>query len=134
MFGTSLHEKKLSRASPDDMGKTKNVTNKQQISAPSQTELQILFVLHNKKNDGVYGLDIKKAIDFCSGENEELSLGTLYSLLKRLRSKGFICSYDGSSVGGGANRKYYRLTDIGTSEVKRISKFYEKLQKWTPSG
>ena len=51
MFGTSLHEKKLSRASPDDMGKTKNVTNKQQISAPSQTELQILFVLHNKKNE-----------------------------------------------------------------------------------
>jgi PadR family transcriptional regulator PadR len=44
------------------------------------------------------------------------SIGTLYPMLSRLRSRGLVTTYDQASEAG-PSRKYYRLTDSGTREL-----------------
>ena len=44
------------------------------------------------------------------------SIGTLYPVLSRLRSKGLVSSYDEVSAAGPA-RKYYRLTEAGNDQL-----------------
>ena len=53
------------------------------------------------------------------------SIGTLYPVLGRLREKGFVTSFDEASDSGPV-RKYYRLTDAGTSQLAAFR------QQWTP--
>ena len=45
------------------------------------------------------------------------SIGTLYPLLARLRSQGLVSAYDEASAAGPV-RKYYRLTDAGTHQLR----------------
>ncbi|NEO65155.1 MAG: PadR family transcriptional regulator [Moorea sp. SIO4G2] len=99
---------------------------------PPQTELLILWTIHKSDPKGVYGLDIQRAFTECSGGNESISLGTLYSLLKRLRKKGYVKSCEGDAIGGGAKRQYYSLTEGGELVVKYADEFFAKLRNWSP--
>ncbi|HEY9877507.1 MAG TPA: PadR family transcriptional regulator [Leptolyngbyaceae cyanobacterium] len=97
-----------------------------------QKELLLLWAVWRSGERGVYGLDIQRAISECSGGSEEVSVGTLYSLLKRLRKRGLIDSYEGAALGGGAKRHYYYLTDEGTAIAESTAEFFNRLQTWLP--
>lgn len=109
------------------------LTNTPKWDLPPQRELIILWVLQGTGRDGAYGIDIQRAVERCSQGKESFSPGSLYSLLKRLRSKGYIDSYEGNSIGGGARRQYYFLTESGTKLITEISQFIKNLQDWIPS-
>ncbi|MBE9160659.1 PadR family transcriptional regulator [Nodosilinea sp. LEGE 06152] len=99
---------------------------------PPQSELLILWAIRNGRHPGVYGLDIQRAIEESSGGNIKISVGTLYSMLKRLRGKGYITSIEGSAPAGGGNRQYYSLTDTGNAVVNFADDFIARLQDWQP--
>ena len=112
---------------------TREVTDPAQNGhLPSQTEQYILLVLQG--NPGVYGLDNQRAVSESSKGQESISVGTLYVLLKRLKSKELVDSFQGKSVGGGAKRQYYFLTEKGESVVKSSENFIRKLSEWTPEN
>lgn len=71
-------------------------------------EICVLSVLAGRDCYG-YELvnEIKKRID--------ISEGTIYPLLHRLKDEGFVTTYLLESAGG-APRKYYRLTESGRKE------------------
>ena len=99
---------------------------------PSQTEQYILLVLRGSL--AVYGLDIQRAFSESSEGQESISVGSLYALLKRLKSKGLVDSFEGKSIGGGAKRQYYFLTEKGESVVKSSENFIRKLSEWNPEN
>ncbi|AOX04743.1 hypothetical protein BJP34_35685 (plasmid) [Moorena producens PAL-8-15-08-1] len=88
--------------------------------------------MHKSDPKGVYGLDIQRAFKECSGGNESISLGSLYSLLKRMRKKCYVKSCEGDSIGGGAKRQYYSLTERGEYVVKYADEFFARLRNWSP--
>lgn len=79
-----------------------------------------LCVLSLLKSDDKYGYELIGEIS----KNIEISEGTIYPLLKRLKSEGFVETYLEESSEG-PPRKYYRLTEKG--EQTRIVYFNE----WT---
>jgi DNA-binding PadR family transcriptional regulator len=99
---------------------------------PAQTELLVLWAISNTGDNGIYGLDIQRAIADCSGGNESISVGTLYSSLKRLRSRGFVTSVEGDPIAGGAKRQYYHLTESGRAVVNYSNNFISRLSAWIP--
>ena len=103
-----------------------------QWQLPSQRELLFLWTIQGSGKSGVYGLDLQKAIVECSEGNESVSHGTLYSILKRLRQKGWVDSYEGDPLGGGAKRQYYFLSEEGNKILAKVSRFLDNLQRWKP--
>jgi len=76
-------------------------------------ELCVLALL-TKQNR--YGYDLVNEIS----KNIEISEGTIYPLLRRLKNEGYVTTYLQESQEG-APRKYYKLTDKGqriTDELK----------------
>jgi len=77
-------------------------------------ELCVLALLIYKDR---YGYDLVNEIS----KNVEISEGTIYPLLRRLKNVGYVTTYLQESCGG-APRKYYRLTQEGkkvTESLKR---------------
>ncbi|MEL6879053.1 MAG: PadR family transcriptional regulator [Cyanobacteria bacterium J06607_10] len=99
---------------------------------PVKRELLVLYSLSKSGRSGVYGLDIQRAVEECSGGAVKISDGSLYSLLKRLRRKAYVDSYEGNAVSGGAKRHYYFLTDKGAALVNASNTFFDELQGWSP--
>lgn len=62
----------------------------------------------------MYGWQLAELL---TGRGLIASIGTLYPMLTRLRTQGLVSSFDQSSDAGPV-RKYYRLTDTGTSELE----------------
>ncbi|MGL4913967.1 MAG: PadR family transcriptional regulator [Romboutsia sp.] len=79
----------------------------------------ILAIL--EKGDS-YGFEIAKMV--LEKTTFELKDGTLYISLKRMESKGLIESYWQSSLGPGNRRKYYKITELGKSNLDI------KVQEW----
>ena len=71
-------------------------------------ELCVLSLL--EKRD-CYGYDVSEIL---SG-HIELSEGTVYPILRKLRSDGLVTTYL-SEASGGPPRKYYSLTELGKKE------------------
>ncbi|MBK9248153.1 MAG: helix-turn-helix transcriptional regulator [Ignavibacteria bacterium] len=65
-------------------------------------------------NEDMYGYQICKMIHTASGGAYELKEATMYSSLKRLEGDGCITWYWGDETQGG-RRKYYKITELGTS-------------------
>lgn len=129
----SVLKQKSGRASPEAVARKKELYSYAQLQRiPSQSELFILFSLQAAGEKGVYGLDIQRAVQECSGGEISLSSGSLYSLLKRLRNKGLLDSYEGDALGGGAKRHYYSLTKKGKTIVSSVVTFFSQLQEWVP--
>lgn len=63
--------------------------------------------------DKAYGITIRDTIQARAGR--EVSLGAVYSTLRRLQGKGYVESWVGEPTAqrGGRAKKYFRLTDRG---------------------
>lgn len=68
-----------------------------------------------------YGYELVNRISECM----EITEGTIYPLMKRLRDGGLIESYIVESPEG-PPRKYYRITEAGSEELERLCReWYE---------
>lgn len=63
-----------------------------------------------------YGYELVNRISKCM----EITDGTIYPLMKRLKDSGLIDSYIVESTEG-PPRKYYKITDDGKAELERMS-------------
>jgi PadR family transcriptional regulator PadR len=63
-----------------------------------------------------YGYELVESIS----QTIELSEGTIYPLLKRLKDAGLVSTYLEES-NAGAPRKYYKLTATGIDEVQKLT-------------
>lgn len=70
----------------------------------------------------MYGWQLAEAL---TGAGLIASIGTLYPLLGRLRDNGWVSTFDRPSDSGPV-RKYYRLTDAGTTQLAQFR------QQWMP--
>ena len=64
-----------------------------------------------------YGYELVDRVSNCI----EVTEGTIYPLMKRLKDGGMIESYIVESSGG-PPRKYYRITETGKKELERLSR------------
>jgi len=83
----------------------------------------VILVLSILEREPMYGYQMIKEIEKDSGGIFSFKEGTLYPILHSLESKGLIESY-WLGKEGHRQRKYYRLTSKGKSELKR------KKQEW----
>lgn len=77
-------------------------------------ELCVMALLAQRAH---YGYELVEKVS----EAIEISEGTIYPLLKRLKDDGFVSTYLEESASG-APRKYYELTDRGEEIRKEITK------------
>ena len=88
-------------------------------------ELCVLSVLHTHD---CYGYELVNVIS----RSISVSEGTIYPILRRLKSEGCLETYLEESTGGPA-RKYYRLTDQGKEICSKLRKewtqFNEKVNE-----
>ena len=81
-------------------------------------EICVLALLARKD---YYGYELVETIS----ETVEMSEGTIYPLLKRLKDEGYVSTYLMES-GSGAPRKYYKLSPSGEIFRKEITLEWEK--------
>lgn len=81
-------------------------------------ELLVLLALIRLR-DEAYGVPIAGAIAQHSGK--EPALGSVYLTLERLAAKGLVTSRRGepTAVRGGRAKTYFRITALGTEQVRR---------------
>lgn len=77
-------------------------------------ELCVLALLAQKE---YYGYELVEELS----ENIEISEGTIYPLLKRLKDEGYVTTYLEESEAG-APRKYYKLTTKGEEARAELTK------------
>jgi PadR family transcriptional regulator, regulatory protein PadR len=102
------------------------------LESPPTTprEQLILFSLSERE---LYGLELQKAISECGGPNGNLTLGTIYPILRSLENKGLITGRWGDEdveSRSGARRRYYQLTSLGETSVSSILDYHQKLLNW----
>ena len=71
-------------------------------------ELCVLSILHRQD---CYGYDVSEIIS----NHINISSGTVYPILRKLKSNGLVTTYL-SEESGGPPRKYYQLTKFGRNE------------------
>lgn len=89
------------------------------------TETIILASLLHKES---YGYEINKDIFEKSGGKYELKEATLYGAFRRLEEGGYIESYWGDEMTG-ARRRYYRITQTGSSHFKESCEEWAQAKK-----
>jgi PadR family transcriptional regulator PadR len=80
-------------------------------------EMVLLTLLAERER---YGYEIVSAIEERSGGRLEVRDGTLYPVLYRLEESGFVIPR-WETQERGVPRKYYRITDEGQDEVRRLA-------------
>ena len=71
-----------------------------------------MMVLSLIENGDKYGYEIIKILEERSNDVFELKEGTLYPILHKLQSQGYVKSYEQENDNG-KTRKYYTITDKG---------------------
>jgi PadR family transcriptional regulator PadR len=84
-------------------------------------ELCVMLILDESE---CYGYELITRIS----ESIEISEGTIYPLLKRLKDEGFVTTYLEESQQG-PPRKYYKITTIGKKEKEQLLFEWEKIVK-----
>ncbi|MDY2777332.1 MAG: PadR family transcriptional regulator [Collinsella sp.] len=74
-----------------------------------------------------YGYEILKEIAEASRGEYEMKEPSLYTSLKRLERQGFVESYWGDETQG-ARRKYYRVTESGSDELKEATERWVRVR------
>jgi PadR family transcriptional regulator PadR len=74
-------------------------------------ELCVLALLHEGDR---YGYDVSEYLS----KQVDISDGTVYPILRKLKNDGFVTTYL-SEESGGPPRKYYSLTELGREEYIR---------------
>ncbi len=77
-------------------------------------ELLVLTMLDRRDQ---YGFELVSEIS----EDVNISEGTIYPLLKRLKDEGYLTTYLVESPGG-APRKYYKITEEGSSTRRLLER------------
>lgn len=88
------------------------------------TEAIILFRLLETDS---YGYEISKQIQQLTNGLVELKEATLYTAFRRLEESGQITSYWGE--GGGARRRYYKITEKGKLSCLRYINEWEETRE-----
>lgn len=81
-----------------------------------------LCVLSLLSREDMYGFELAGTIS----AHIEISEGTIYPLLKRIKDEGFVTTYLRESQEG-PPRKYYRITDYGRSTKDSLELEWQKL-------
>jgi PadR family transcriptional regulator, regulatory protein PadR len=130
---------KSTRAAPSVDSSTilarKDTTHDSLPSIPPTTprEQIILFSIHGRE---LYGLEVQRVLSECGGDNENLTLGTIYPALRSLEKKGLISGRWGDEDPGdrtGARRRYYQLTELGFATVEATLSYHQRLLNWRKS-
>ncbi|MEP0872436.1 PadR family transcriptional regulator [Trichocoleus desertorum AS-A10] len=105
---------------------------------PSELDLSALeeLIMTSLLKQELYGLQIVQAIDEASNGRRKLAVGSLYPTLHRLEKKGFISSRwgdDRPEERGGARRRYYQLTGLGTNVLEAVQLLRINLSSWQPA-
>lgn len=83
-----------------------------------------LLVLSMLIKEDQYGYDISSIIS----EKIEISPGTVYPILRKMSNDGFVTTYLAEGSGGPA-RKYYKVTNKGLKQYKKLKKeWYELIE------
>lgn len=85
-----------------------------------------LLVLAMLKKEDQYGYDISDMIS----EKIEISPGTIYPILRKMKDDGFVTTYL-SETSGGPARKYYTITDKGLTHYLNLKKEWDELKEIT---
>ena len=87
--------------------------------------LCILSIIHQYNDEGIYGYQILKDLEYKTNEMLVIEEGTLYPLLKKLERDGIIESK--KKKVSGRPRTYYFLTENGYKIYNHLTGFYTKL-------
>ena len=85
-----------------------------------------LLVLAMLKKEDQYGYDISDMIS----EKIEISPGTIYPILRKMKDDGFVTTYL-SETSSGPARKYYKITDKGFNHYNKLKKEWDELKEIT---
>jgi PadR family transcriptional regulator, regulatory protein PadR len=97
------------------------------------TQELLMSVLRSKE---LYGLEIARSISEATDGEYQIPVGSLYPILQRLEKKGYIESYYGNEaleIRGGARRRYYRLTGLGSSVLASVAQLRSNVYAWQPT-
>ena len=73
--------------------------------------------------DKVYVADMLQRLSVTEFATQE---GTLYPLLSKMRRDGLV-DYEWQESGAGPPRKYYKLTDKGTSQLAELNDYWKSI-------
>lgn len=80
----------------------------------------VLAVLRREPS---YGYKIVRDVSACI----EMSESTLYPILRRLETGGFVTTY--TQAHGGRQRKYYRITEAGCTRIEAFLGEWEEVRR-----
>lgn len=80
----------------------------------------IVLAVVNQDDEGTYGYKITQEVR----QVLDVSESTLYPVLRRLQKSGFLDVYDRECAG--RNRRYYRVTLDGSSQLAQYQKEWKK--------
>lgn len=83
-----------------------------------------IFVLNAVSNKDGYGYDILNHIQIRTEGHYEMKQSSVYNVLKRLETQGYISSYQGDESNGG-KRRYYSITELGKEYLNSQKKEWE---------
>jgi DNA-binding PadR family transcriptional regulator len=99
----------------------------------SKLEEEILNLLTGRE---LYGLQIVEAFAEVSQGTRKVGIGTLYPTLSRLEKRGLVISRmedRPKNEGGGARRKFFRITQEGMHALVAAENFRKSLYRWQPA-
>lgn len=85
--------------------------------------LEMCILLQLKKRD-MYGYEIMKIIQDVFPEVYD---GSIYTILRRMKSEGYTETYMQDVPSGGPQRKYYHITEEGIAYTLRTVEEWERL-------
>ncbi|MBP0022059.1 MAG: helix-turn-helix transcriptional regulator [Cyanobacteria bacterium SBLK] len=115
--------------------RTKKLTNKDKHGKTlvlSALEEDLLTLLNS--NDRLYGLQIVDAINDAGQGQRILRSGTLYTTLRRMKTKKLVDAEWGDETDGGARRKYFKISLIGKEALQETQKYRARLCSWPKSS
>ena len=83
-----------------------------------------MLILSLLKSEDMYGYQMVSELANRSDQTFQLKEGTLYPLLHTLEKQGWVRSYT-SQTPSGRERKYYRLTDEGRTQLEYKEKEWQ---------
>lgn len=86
-----------------------------------------MLVLKLLESDPKYGYQIIQELKDKSDDTFLLKDGTLYPILYRLEDEGFVTSEWSEADGRQVPRKYYRITEFGSTALKDIEALWNRI-------
>ncbi len=92
----------------------------------------ILLCVVGRAKEPIYGYQIAKIIEKENADIPVIKLGTLYPVLRSLEKDGLLESRVDPSVSG-PPRRYYRITELGTSTLEQLSLTWQRAKNFLDS-